>query len=360
MSILCIGRSDGGRGSVTKLAVLTLGVVLVVAGCASGAASTSSGTGSGSTPTVRILVNPGGEAQLPVYVAQASGIFKRNGLNVELVSNAQAIQPMLAGAADVAFPSPGVAVEANEQGFQTRIFMTLIDRVIQQLVVRNTLSLTATAGSWPAVVQALKGKTVGATVRGGAVDTNLRYLLTAAGLHPDKDVTIVDTGSVSALGAAFIAKRVDAALAVQPLAATLVTQAGAKPILDLSQGQGPATMAQPFITGVAKSSYIKAHPDVIKRLMKALRATQKYMSNPANVSAVVAIAQKDAFPGTSAEVVKSILGQLSATTTSVCFGSSDLDKINSVLEFQKAIKQPAAASTTIYRAAQQGYGCSGA
>jgi ABC-type nitrate/sulfonate/bicarbonate transport system substrate-binding protein len=65
------------------LAVLAVALLAMVTGCAGGGDDSTGQVGEqGSLDTVRILVNPGSNSHVPIYVAQDAGIFRENGLDV--------------------------------------------------------------------------------------------------------------------------------------------------------------------------------------------------------------------------------------------------------------------------------------
>lgn len=279
------------------------------------------------TVKVRMLVNPGSNSHIPVYVALDAGIFKKWGIDAEIIVNSDSTRPVLTGDADIGFPSPTIAVNALQQGFKVQIFMTLIDRILQAVVVRPDVQVSAAPGKYPDVIQALKGKTLGVTVRGGAVDLNLRYLVKEAGLDPDKDVTITPTGGTQQMLAAMQGSRVDGILALQPIQAVLVGSGKGKILLDLSKGEGPALMKQPFITGFAMQTYIDGHKDAVQRVGAALSETAKYIQDKANSKALSDIILKRVYPDLAPEIVAGIRDQLSTSMNTQCFRASDLTNV---------------------------------
>src|SRR2546425_10243631 len=95
-------------------------------------------------------------SQSGLWVAHEAGIFKRNGLDVELVhiaSSSRAIQAMLAG--QLAFSSVDVlnAVEADRKGADVVLLAGMSNRLIFSLMARSGINTVAD----------LKGKTVGIT-----------------------------------------------------------------------------------------------------------------------------------------------------------------------------------------------------
>ncbi len=349
-----VNRAHPSRWGLPTLVSLVAASLVALSGCVPAPAAAPTAA---PPLKMRILVNPGSNSHIPIYVASDAGIFKKNNLDVEIIANSDAIKPMLSGDADVAFPSPTVALSADQQGFKVRIFMTLIDRILQSLMVRSDVATTVKPGTWPDSVRELKGKTLGMTVRGGAVDLNLRYLLQQAGLDPEKDVSIVATGGAAQLLAAMQGDRVDGALAIQPLTAVLGDAGKGKVVLDLSKGEGPETMKQPFITGAATEAYIQQNPEAIRRLVVSLSETAKYIQDRNNQKAVSDIVLKRVYPNLTPAQLVAVVDQLAATTTNLCFGGGSLANISAVLKAQDLLPREVTAAEVIHFDAQQRIGC---
>jgi ABC-type nitrate/sulfonate/bicarbonate transport system substrate-binding protein len=204
----------------------------------------------------------------------------------------------------------------------------------------------------------LKGKTIGVTVRGGAVDLNMRYLLQQAGIDPEKDVEIVPAGGAAQLLAAMQSDRVDAVMSIQPLTAVLVDSGKARIVLDLSKGQGPSTMNQPFIAGMSTDAFIQANPAAIQNLVEALQETSTYIQNPANKSTLSDLVLNRVYPNLTPLQISGVIDQLSSTTKNVCFGGGNLGNIAAVLKAQQQLTRDVTADDMIYFPAQAKAGCS--
>ena len=286
---------------------------------------------------VRIGMSAGATLYLPMWVAKETGIFRKHGIEEDLVLNDIPVRPLITGDMDVDFVSPPQVLQAAAQGFDAQIFMVLQDRIGQVLIVRSNLPLQHKPGDYPAVVQELRGKTLGVTVHGGAVDFNLRYELIAAGLDPEKDVRIVNTGGLAQLRAAFETGQLDAFQSLQPATAIALNSGKGKAIVNLAKGEGPPLLDQPWTVGFAKTAYIEQNKETIRRLEAALVETIHFMKDPANQAAVDTIEKKDVYPNGDPQTIRSIVEEINSIMTRFKYTEADFNKAK---EFIKQVTGP--------------------
>jgi NitT/TauT family transport system substrate-binding protein len=144
-------------------------------------------------------------AAAPFAIAIKMGWFKKDGIDVELIP--------LAGSADCtktvvtreilfALPSVEPLAAARAQGVKAKIFYTAYQGNIYGIAVAQDSPVQKIAD--------LKGKTIGVISMGSAGVPVAKALVAAAGLDPDKDVTIVSAGEGAQTAAMVRAKQVDA------------------------------------------------------------------------------------------------------------------------------------------------------
>jgi len=281
---------------------------------------------------VRIGMSAGATLYLPMWVGKETGIFRKHGIEEDLVLNDVPVRPLLSGDMDVDFVGPPQVLQAVGQGYDLQIFMTLQDRIGQALIVRSDLPLKSRPGEYPAVVKELRGKTLGVTVHGGAVDFNLRYLLTTAGLDPEKDVTIVNTGGLAQMFAAFDSNQLDGFQALQPATAMALNSGKGKAIVNLAKGEGPPLLDQPWTVGMAKREYIQGNQETIRRLQAAFVEIVQYMKDPANQATVDAVEKKDVYPKGDPATIRSIVEELNSIMTRFKFTEADFNKSKELIQ----------------------------
>jgi NitT/TauT family transport system substrate-binding protein len=290
-----------------------------------------SGAGVAQAPAkVRILYAPAFTGHLPVLIAQDAGFLGRNGISAELIGAAEPIKPMISGDADIALPAPAVVAVAAVQGVNVKIILSVQRRITQSLLVQPELAreLKSKPGNYPAVVKELAGKKIGVSTRGGAVDINLRYLLIAAGLTPDKDVFVVPLGGGGPMVAGMKGKQVDGILGFPPLSNQLIADGGAVSIVDLAKGEGPKALDQPFVVAAVLTRYLDQNEATVRRFVTAMTQTMDFIKDPKNKAELTKISTTR-LAGMSPAVIDGVVAEL-ATTVDPKFTAEDLVRVNEV------------------------------
>jgi NitT/TauT family transport system substrate-binding protein len=193
--------------------------------------------------------------QLPAWVAKETGIFAKNGLDVQLIfftGGTTAILALVSGDVPITQVSgPGLVNSAFAGS----------DAVF---VAAGITSLNYVLLGKPGIKSAeqLKGGTIAISRFGSATDTIARFALRRIGLTPGKEVTLVQVGSgPDRLGAA-LTGRVTAAV-INPPSSFIGEKKGLAVIV--------AKMGLVFQhTGAATTrKYIKEHPDTVRRYVRS-------------------------------------------------------------------------------------------
>ena len=145
---------------------------------------------------------------LPLKTALEQGFYRQYGLEIEHVLMGAGVMAaaQLSGEVDYTNSYPAT-IHTAAQGAPLRIVSTVVGAPLFAFVVRPDVPTIAD----------LRGKPVGITTRGGAVDKVTRDLLAMAGLNADGDVTIVPSGgSGPVLLEALLTGRVQAAALAAP------------------------------------------------------------------------------------------------------------------------------------------------
>ena len=130
-----------------------------------------------------------GVGQSLVWVVKEAGLFKENGLDVQLIfigSSSILTQAVIAGDVPIAIMSGTAAINSQLAGSDVVIAASTKKDPAQAFLV------TAKGISQPAQ---LKGKKLAVSRIGASSDFILRVILKKLGLVPDKDVAIVQIGS---------------------------------------------------------------------------------------------------------------------------------------------------------------------
>jgi NitT/TauT family transport system substrate-binding protein len=127
-------------------------------------------------------------ASLSTWVPKEAGIYKKYGLDVNLiyVAGSQAIATLISGDAQVVQGSGAAAILSRLAGAEVKIIGNVINVIPMSLVTTPDI-----AGP-----QDLKGKTFGVSRFGSLTDLGLRKALGEWGIDPVKDVKMIQTGGV--------------------------------------------------------------------------------------------------------------------------------------------------------------------
>jgi ABC-type nitrate/sulfonate/bicarbonate transport system substrate-binding protein len=194
--------------------------------------------------------------QAQLWVAKDEGIFRKYGLEVELIflrGGQVAIQALTGG--DPPIVTIGNVIIANLQGHDIVLVGSVENSYDQSVFARPGIA---------ASVEQLKGKRFGISGFGSATHNAALILFKKFNLEPNKDVAFVTTGTGPERLAAMSAGRIDATF-FNPSEVPQAIKAGLVEIIQMAdldfevQGSGLAT----------SRSYIKAHREIVKSALKA-------------------------------------------------------------------------------------------
>jgi len=197
---------------------------------------------------------------LPAFVAQSKGIFKEEGLDVELIvmpGGRVGVQALVSG--DIHFIlQMGVALPAIWQGAELKILAQMTSMPLFSLLVRPEIQKP----------EDLRGKKIGVSV-GATTFALVHEYLNLNGINPDKGVEYVNIpgsrGKIAALEMGLIS-----AAPLAPPGDLKAIQAGAKRLVFFGD-----LMPEVSFTGlIATSRYVKEAPKTVERMVRAIvRAT---------------------------------------------------------------------------------------
>ena len=194
---------------------------------------------------------------LPLWMAKETGLFRNNGLDVQMVffnTGTTAVQALLSGDTPISHTAGSPIIQSHLGGS---------DAV---MIVGGTVSLDWWLMSRPEIktAQDLKGGVVAISQFASSSDFVARFALKKIGLTPDKDVTLVQLGSPINRQAAMETGRVQATVHVHP--STLIAQKKGFNVLADVAALGLAYQH----TGVATTrKFIKEHPDIVRAYVKS-------------------------------------------------------------------------------------------
>ncbi|MBI3060274.1 MAG: ABC transporter substrate-binding protein [Deltaproteobacteria bacterium] len=204
------------------------------------------------------------------WITKEAGIFRRHGLDVEIVyiaSGPRTIQTLIAGGVDVAAIGGGSGIDAKMAGADTVFVATAVNRVLLYMVAAPEIRR----------VEDLRGKSVGATRIGTLTDFFTRYYLRQAGLVPDRDVIVRGTGGLPETVAALKAGQIHAGTFGFP--AVLQARAAGFHVLVDYATQG---LRYPLSGTVVTQSMIRAREPAVRSFLEAfIEGIYRFRTDPA-------------------------------------------------------------------------------
>jgi NitT/TauT family transport system substrate-binding protein len=191
------------------------------------------------------------------YLAAQAGLFREEGLQVEVVQTAGSVAPMalIAGEVDFSIMSAFLLIPVSIQSGDV-VMLGAFGRYATMTLISRSEIRTA---------EELKGKIIGLQRPGDATEINARFALRRLGLDPLKDVSFLYLGSNELMWPALQTKKV-AATVLQPPWTLLARQSGMNFLVDLSdlkiEYQG-STLA-------SRRSFIRDNPNVTRRVLRAI------------------------------------------------------------------------------------------
>jgi len=136
-----------------------------------------------------IRISYGGTSgyNVPIWVTQEAGLFKKHGLNGELImisGASQSMQAMIAGETQVANTTGSASINARIQGADTLIVATSYDLIPYGFVVHKDIREPAD----------LKGKRIAISRFGGVTELAVKLAVEKFGLNV-KDVSMIQAGA---------------------------------------------------------------------------------------------------------------------------------------------------------------------
>ena len=145
--------------------------------------------------------------ELQFRIAQLKGFYRDEGLDLEtiLIRGAVGMQALLGGSVDYS-SAAGALIAAAVRGAPVRLVLIVNAKPQFELVAQPEIK----------AIPQLKGKLIGISSRGGAVDLLTQMILTQNGLTPNKDTTLLVIGTPEEMALALRTGRIAACLLTPP------------------------------------------------------------------------------------------------------------------------------------------------
>jgi NitT/TauT family transport system substrate-binding protein len=191
-----------------------------------------------------------------IDVMRKGGLFKKNGLDVDLVyiqGSPVLTAAMVSGQVPLSFLG-GAAIVASAVGGADTVYLacginTLYWRVFSTPDVKT--------------IADLKGKKIGVTTIGSQEDSVIRFFLKERGLNPDRDFAVVAVGGAPTRLAA-LSKGVIQASTFIPPQDIAAEKLGLNELIDMSK----FGLYNPGSCFASTKNYVRSHRDAVMRVMK--------------------------------------------------------------------------------------------
>ncbi len=255
---------------ISKICVTLLGALLVFFDSSRGAAQ--------ELKKIKIGYPAISYNQIHIWVARDAGLFRKNGLDAEMIffrGGQLATQALVAG--DPPIVNIGLVVHAGLQGHDVVLIASSESAYAYSVVARPGI----------AKVEQLKGKRIGVSGFGSASHNAVLILLRKFNLEPNKDVAVVVAGATTERLGAIDANRVDATV-LTPSEMPRARKQGLVEVYDMLdlgievQGNGFAT-SRSFIRNqretalAALKAYVEALYYIPRHREETRKITGKYM-----------------------------------------------------------------------------------
>jgi NitT/TauT family transport system substrate-binding protein len=212
------------------------------------------------------------------WVAQEEGLFRKNGVETELVhipSTSRAIQTMLAGEISFTYMDGRNSVQAGLKGIDVVILAGVANRLVFSFMSRPEIKNFAE----------LRGKKIGITRLGSSTHSVTLWTMSKMGLRPE-EYQLLQLVDVPNILTAIMAGQIEAG-ALSPPTNFRARKAGLNELIDLTK-EGPEYVS---VAIGSTRTFVKANEDLTRRLIRGysegvqllkankavgIRAIQKY------------------------------------------------------------------------------------
>lgn len=202
---------------------------------------------------------------------KATGCWREEGLDVSFqpTNSSAAMQAVLAGQADFVLMGPGAAIKARAKGAPIK--------GVYQNMRKNFVFPVVLASSDIDSIEDFKGKKMGVVSYGAQMVSMFKGMMADAGVDPEEDVTIVETGVGAQAVAALESGQVDIWGTWDSQIATAENMG-----LELRRFTSPFTEKLKFGSSYfVRDDYIDEHPQVIAKVLRCVaKGTAMTLANP--------------------------------------------------------------------------------
>jgi len=227
------------------------------AGPAPNAASSPAASAPATPTKIRLAYSQIWGANVVPWLAYEAGVFAKHGLEVELsyVASSQTVPATLSGDVDIAIGGGYAVINSRLAGSDLVMFYNAMNWYPYLLMTSPDIGTP----------EELRGKTLGVSRFGSASDVATRVALKQLHLVPDRDVTLIQVGSLQERIAAMKSGAIAGGVAAPPDTVILRRQ-GFKTLYDLRNSPDKELPNSVFAT----ERWLRANEDAAQRFVDAL------------------------------------------------------------------------------------------
>src|ERR1043166_3876361 len=195
--------------------------------------------------------------QIPAWVAYETGIFRKYGLDVQLIfveSGSRTVQTLISGDVGAAQVAGVGVIQSNLQGSGVVLIAGFLNTLDYKFMVSRDITRP----------DQLKGKAVAVSRVGSSSDFATRYALEKYGLQPDKDVAVLQIGTQPARFAALEAGKISGVMVSIPVTAK-AAKMGFNALADLQM----LGLEYQHNALAVSQNLIKTQPDTVRNILKS-------------------------------------------------------------------------------------------
>ena len=227
-------------------------------------------------PLVRIAHGAFSEKIAALWVGAEQGLFRKHGVNVEVVnirSGPQTMAALVSGDIQIAYTIPGSVVSASASGLDVAFFAGLVNRADGDFIAHANIKSP----------EDLKGKRIGVQSIGGGVWSMAMLAIEHLGLETNRDkMTVMIIGDSPVLAQSLEQGGIEATY-LNYTHSRSPKEKGFPVLLDL----GKAPIPYQGLAAATRRSYLKQNPQIADSLMRGFADTVAFIHKPANKELVV-------------------------------------------------------------------------
>jgi NitT/TauT family transport system substrate-binding protein len=217
-----------------------------------------------------------------LWLGAEQGIFRKHGVNVEVInirSGPQTMAALASGDIQVAYTIPGSVVSAATGGFDAVFFAGIVNKADGDFIAVPTVRRA----------EDLKGKRVGVQSIGGGVWSMAMLAVEYLGLEPARDkMTVMIIGDSPVLAQSLESGGIEATY-LNYTHSRALKEKGFPVLVDL----GKAPIPYQGLAAATRRSYLRQNPQVIDSLMRGFMETVAFIHKPSNKEIVVKTLMKN-------------------------------------------------------------------